>query len=107
MRALTEAAQTRLTLISGSRDDVFPTHYETRVSTPLSIPPSATQDYQSCSQPHFEHNFKHNLTQLADAIQQAGYTKLLVFDHTKAELNIPVVQCFIPGMPSKIPGQRT
>lgn len=105
MRALTEAAQTRLTLISGSRDDIFPEYYRNRSPSQYNDTPTPTKSYVKCYQPEYQQNFTQNISQLCKLIQAAGYERILMVEHTKKEIGIPVIQMFIPAMSSQLPGE--
>lgn len=106
MRALTEAAQSRLTLISGSRDDVFPERYQPRVAEDKIISACMEEaalnpqqkDFATCVAPDFATDFAANLSQILTALQQNGYQQIYLVDHTKPEFNLAVVQVFVLGM---------
>lgn len=111
-RALTEAAQSRLTLISGSRDDVFPERYYARVADDKVVAAVAQsqmhpqnsvakKDFAICVEPEFQANFVANLQQLLLVLQQNGYSQIYLVEHTKPEFNIAVVQVFVVGMQYK------
>lgn len=110
-RALTEAAQSRLTLISGSRDDVFPEHYNSRLSfdrlqaqraaaqTPQSK--KSPKDFATCVQPQFSNSFAANIKQILAKLVAAGTEHVYLVDHTKPQFKIAVVQVFVVGMRCK------
>jgi len=105
LRALTEAAQSRLTVISGSRDDVFLDHYQQRSSQiPDKQDAMGEKDYATCVQPDMAMDFGKNLQYLLQQLQTKGYTNVWMVNHTKPEFTIPVVHVFIPGM--KFTGSR-
>lgn len=99
-RALTEAAQSRLTLISGSRDDIFNDHYHKRFDF------DASQNQTACvvdfaddiAHRGARHNFSANLSALKKRLWSNGYKKIYLIKHTKQQIGIPVVHAFIPGM---------
>jgi len=102
-RALTEAAQSRLTLISGTRDDVFSDQYNNRTNFMYSKTEyEGKKDYQDCRQPDIQEKtkkyFQKDIQFLSQQLSRQGFNQILVVDHTKPELNIPVVQVFIPGL---------
>ncbi len=98
-RALTEAAQSRLTLISGSRDDVFLDHYQQRSTFSYSLADyQGKKDFKLCYQPDFENSFSANINQLIHSLSQQNYSQVFMVNHTKPDLGIPVVHLFIPGM---------
>jgi len=104
LRALTEAAQSRLTYISGSRDDIERRDYRRpEDETPaarrrregLGGPPSrrldatTTQDSESLND-----DVQWELAHL----QSAGLDQVIVVDLTVPEFNLPVVKVVIPGL---------
>ncbi|PIQ42926.1 MAG: hypothetical protein COV52_05415 [Gammaproteobacteria bacterium CG11_big_fil_rev_8_21_14_0_20_46_22] len=89
-RALTEAVQSRLTLISGSRDDVVDTLYEQKNQ---SINFKATIDYTTQSSMLFQ-SFKAMQTHLLASISHDIYRLV----YTKPDDAIAVVQLIAPGV---------
>jgi ribosomal protein S12 methylthiotransferase accessory factor len=118
LRALTEAAQSRLTMISGSRDDVYRTDYErTRNADTLSgirdelLTQSATRHFHDA--PNFEgETFADDLNYAIDRLKEVGIKQVVVVNLTKPMFQIPVVRVVIPGLetnddiPSFTFGQR-
>jgi len=99
--AITEAMQSRLTLITGTRDDVFPSFYQRRVSSDkkelLRLFPEGEKDYQNC--PNVLVNDIIELNQfLLNSLKKEGYQKVFCVNHIKLFLKIPVMQVFIPGL---------
>lgn len=114
LRALTEAAQTRLTMISGSRDDIEANDYNTSTSQNRNIDSPSThgsrsfQDILSWTFEHFEHDIDLILRKLNNVeLKQVGVVNL-----TKDDYQIPVVRVVVPGLegiddsPGYIRGQR-
>jgi YcaO-like protein with predicted kinase domain len=116
-RALTEAAQGRLTLIAGSRDDNLRDRYQ------------ETQEVQLRERAHERLSqagtrlFKLTPTQVHDtleadvgailaALRRAGIEQAVCVDLTKPEFGIPVVRVVVPGLetyhhvPGYLPGPR-
>jgi YcaO-like protein with predicted kinase domain len=117
-RALTEAAQIRLTYFSGVRDDLPPDDYAhgsrerlgaalidaaSAAAKPLSFaeaPSSDTEDLVTDLVVEIEH------------LRKSGFTRIVAVDLTRAKLGIPVVRVIIPGLeglytnPRYTPGQR-
>jgi ribosomal protein S12 methylthiotransferase accessory factor len=104
LRALTEAAQSRLTYISGSRDDIEKRDYrrpddempaERRRREGPGAPASrrfeatTTQDSQTLNE-----DLQWELARL----QAAGLDQVIVVDLTMSEFNLPVVKVVIPGL---------
>ncbi len=102
LRALTEAVQSRLTFLSGSRDDLFRERYSApkallagHVRRVEAAPASA--DFgarRSLSTPSFEGDLK----LLLDALQRAGIERAVAVDLTREEMGIPVVKIIAPGL---------
>lgn len=101
-RALTEVAQSRLTLISGSRDDVFPEKYYIRSEADRALIPEFSKptykDFTKCNQPEIKNTFAENIKETLSVLKKVGIDQVYMFDHTKAEIGVPVVQIFIVGM---------
>lgn len=117
-RALTEAAQARLTTISSSRDDVTRHDYEisrnpdmlARVRA-LLVEQSGTRDFRDA--PDFAGDtFDDDLRWLLERLTGAGITSVVGVDLTQPGFDLPVVRVVIPGLePSKlvpgyVPGPR-
>jgi YcaO-like protein with predicted kinase domain len=117
-RALTEAAQGRLTRISGSRDDLFGQVFDdsearrmaaaTRALF-LSHPPAVS----FLDMPTAEHEtVEEDVRWICDALQAAGFHQILVLDLTRPDLQIPVVRIVVPYLeamsevPGYVPGKR-
>ena len=117
-RALTEAAQSRLTMIAGSRDDVRVTAYHNSqdldvhdrfVASLRQNPPQRRFD----DTPTFHgETFAADIQWLLKKLATAGIHQVIAVDLTKPELDIPVVRVIIPGLeplyevPGYVPGQR-
>jgi YcaO-like protein with predicted kinase domain len=119
LRAMTEAAQSRLTLIAGSRDDVFRQEYQLaagaagfveqqRTLLKYSPPDRLFNKVPSASFP----TFNEDLDWLIDRLTGIGVERLMMVDLTKADFGIPVVRVVIPKLeafdevPSYSPGNR-
>jgi YcaO-like protein with predicted kinase domain len=114
-RAVTEAAQDRLTVITGARDDLRRRVYEP-VSEILARAQQAVfavrpardfADVPSRERDTLEEDVLWELEQL----QGAGIKEVVVVDLTKAEFQIPVVRVVIPGLEGPdgadhVPGRR-
>jgi len=100
-RALTEAAQCRVTYISGNRDDILPSYYQSRgqfktISTHDFT--NGIKSFSECYQPSFAGQFDENVKQLITALTDNGYQHIYQVEHTKADIGIPVVQVIVPGL---------
>jgi YcaO-like protein with predicted kinase domain len=113
-RALSEAVQTRLTYISGSRDDFMRQDYQQASNPDLlaeihaeltSEPPSMRlRDIPSLATDRFEDDVQ----VLLDRVRAVGIEQVVVVDLTRDDLGIPVARVLAPGLeaPGSIPGAR-
>ncbi|WP_170763123.1 YcaO-like family protein [Ruegeria lacuscaerulensis] len=118
LRALTEAAQTRLTYISGARDDLDPAEFTDQAKTErgsyvrdLIDGAAADQSFSDC--PTFvSGSFEEDLELLLDHLSKAGITQVVTVDLSRPEYDIAVVRAVIPGLeaphddPDYVPGVR-
>jgi len=98
-RALTEAAQSRLTFIAGSRDDLFPHEYESaaeEAAAAHTIVP--TLDFNLRDEPPLGRTFDEDLATALQLVSAAGFPRVIAVDHTRPEFGIPVVSVVVPGM---------
>jgi YcaO-like protein with predicted kinase domain len=118
LRALTEAAQSRLTHIAGSRDDAVRDEYlhfhdpqvlrDTRERLKIRRPPRSFRSGASFSADTCEDD----VVWLLEQLRGAGMNRVLMVDLTRSEFGIPVVRIIIPGLegshkvPGYIPGIR-
>lgn len=118
LRALTEAAQTRLTYISGARDDLEPEEFTPQASaertqyvrqlldqTVVSARFEGCPDYSSPS-------FEEDLSWLLGRLAGIGIRQVLTVDLSRPGLGVAVVRAVIPGLeaphddPDFVPGPR-
>jgi len=100
LRALTEAVQSRLTSIAGSRDDMFayatqanPDDLEVMMRAILDPPPRhplSTDDRSTDS-------LDDDLDVLLEAMRGAGLEQAAVVDLTREDVGVPVVRVVVPG----------
>lgn len=115
LRALTEAAQSRLTRIAGSRDDLTRQHYRTQspvdgVGTEGEAAPGARsfQEVPTWQGSTFDEDVAWELERL----RAAGCRQVVAVELTKPEFQLPVVRVLIPGLegcheaPGFVPGAR-
>ena len=118
LRALTEAAQSRLTFIAGSRDDLLSGAYGSgrdpdalrhwRERTRSEHPLRHFHEAPTSQGESFEEDVDWELKRLV----AAGLTQVVAVDLSRPEFRIPVVRVVIPGleplddMPGYIPGPR-
>jgi ribosomal protein S12 methylthiotransferase accessory factor len=99
-RALTEAAQSRLTFISGSRDDVFPSSYE-RATYVIRRRPGVTpgrMNFDKRPSPSPGSTFDEDLRQALRLLCGAGFRRVVAVELTRPEFGVPVVKVVVPGM---------
>ncbi|MBP2297744.1 YcaO-like family protein [Azospirillum picis] len=115
-RALTEAAQSRLTFIAGARDDMPRAEYERHLdpghharwkalivggsdggSDGAPGQPSLRRSFRTCptsTAPTIEADLAHQL----DRLRAVGIDEAVAVDLTKPEFGIPVVRVVVPGL---------
>lgn len=104
VNALNEAALSRVTTISGAREDIK--KFERNQKLPYSeykikyknwFDTSFTIDYQSIKNTALP-TIADDLTILCNKILKAGFNKVLMVDLSKEELILPVVKVLVPGV---------
>ncbi|SMH45216.1 YcaO-like family protein [Azospirillum agricola] len=103
-RALTEAAQSRLTFIAGARDDMPRTEYDRHLDPARHAQWKARiaggvglRDFTDCptsAAPTIEADLEHQLARL----RACGIDEAVAVDLTKPEFGIPVVRMVVPGL---------
>jgi ribosomal protein S12 methylthiotransferase accessory factor len=103
LRALTEACQSRLTVISGARDDLDGVSYrpaEERVARKrqeLACLDGALRPFAAV--PDFESDdFAADLHHLLHGLRAAGVTQVAAVDLTRPDMGLPVVRVVVPGL---------
>lgn len=104
LRALTEAAQSRLTMISGARDDLQRSRHELirapdvlaslRADVLAETPVRSFAEAPSWECPTLDGD----VTWLLERLQAAGYDQVVMVDLTHPGLQIPVVRMAVPGL---------
>lgn len=116
-RALTEAAQARLTVISGARDDFWRDAYEEwldpdRIQAIRGDISRAASTRRFADVPNFDgETFEDDMEQELESIKKAGVRRVVTVDLTKPEFELPVVRVIVPGLeasfdPGYTPGRR-
>lgn len=117
LRALTEAAQVRLTVISGLRDDLRRDSYE-QLLDPDKIAAIRQRISSSTAARHFHDVPDYNGETLEQDVEwelqcmgTVGVRRVVMVDLTKPEFRLPVVRVIVPGLeqivaPDYIPGRR-
>ena len=112
LRALTEAAQSRLTLIAGTRDDVVGEDYR-RARAPQSLIRERQAILQEPGKVPFDSvptavfpTVDEDVRFQLDRLREAGLDQAFAVDLTRPEVEIPVVRIVVPGLegPSDIAG---
>ena len=117
-RALTEAAQTRLTYIAGIRDDLLPAEYEEPPTAEIldlllnalgkESAPHLFREVPSFAADDLRQDLRWELKRL----RSVGITRAVAVDLTRPEFEIPVIRMVIPRLegdirhPHYTPGQR-
>ncbi len=110
-RAVTEAAQTRLTYIAGGRDDFFPFDYA-RATDPALMSELWTRLASPCDEPVLYDDLPQrssgpvdlgaDLEDIADRLRGAGRASIVVVDLTHPALGVPVVKVVVPGLATDV-----
>lgn len=105
LRALTEAAQTRLTWIAGSRDDLPRRMYQMARSSPLlarvraAVLDDRAERHDFSTLPRTVNDtVDADVAMALDAIEAVGQPSPIVVDLTRPELGIPVAKIIAPGL---------
>lgn len=101
VRALTEAAQSRLTLIAGSRDDRYPSLYSSACRTvPVTPdpPPIGHRPYDAGVEEVTPGEPMDEVAAVAERLSTLGIERLACIDLTRTKLGIPVVRLAAEGM---------
>lgn len=115
LRAVTEAAQSRLTFITGSRDDADRERYlhvRSREFVGRWRARIANTD-ASCVHYHSIPDFRHesldeDLALACDKLTNAGVEEIIAVDLTREEFEVPVARVIVPGLEplDEIPGYQ-
>ena len=99
-RALTEAAQTRLTYIAGARDDFFPIDYE-RATDPDLMADLWARLAAPCDEPvgfdELPSSPPRSLGHALEILVERVRGQVIVVDLTHPKLRVPVVKVIVPG----------
>ncbi len=104
-RAVTEAAQTRLTYIAGARDDFFPFDYA-RATDPELLADIWERVTGPCDEPVLfddlprptTRGLGEDLETIVDRLRAGGITSVVAVDLTHPALRVPVVKVLVPGL---------
>ncbi len=104
LRAITEAVQTRMTYISGARDDIYPWEFsESAMREKCSFARALidgdgpARDFRRC--PHQDaDSFEDDLSLLLAHLRRVGCDQVLRVDLTREDIGVPVVRIVVPGL---------
>jgi YcaO-like protein with predicted kinase domain len=111
LRALTEAVQSRLTLIAGSRDDLSRRDYRIDAAPPRRISRPA-RSFRSMPSRRTAATFNEDLEFIFERLRAVGVEQIVAVDLTHPYYAIPVVRAVVPGLegpdydPEYVPGLR-
>lgn len=103
-RALTEAVQSRLTYIAGSRDDLRARDYVEPPQNPIldlaiDIHEQRAKNRRFDDVPDFcSNSFEADLQQIVSCLEAAHFTEIVTVDLTRPSIGIPVVRVIVPGL---------
>jgi YcaO-like protein with predicted kinase domain len=112
-RAITEAAQARLTVIAGSRDDNPPSAYAatqglwaSQDSNSMAFSVPVTRPFSKMGYHQETSSFEGDIEVMLEVLREVGVDRVVVIDLTKEHIGIPVVKVVVPGFeaPSFVPG---
>jgi ribosomal protein S12 methylthiotransferase accessory factor len=96
-RALTEAAQSRLTCIQGGREDL-PDFVPPKGAPPVEARLGAGEPIRFDDLPSYRHSsVNEDVEFIVERMGKAGFEQIVVVDITRAEVGIPVVRVIVPG----------
>jgi len=104
LRALTEAAQARLTYISGSRDDIFRMDFQHSLSPDIRASVSARMEIRAPMRSfrniptYASETFESDVAWELERLCSSGVERAIVVDLTKPEFRIPVARVVIPRL---------
>jgi YcaO-like protein with predicted kinase domain len=104
LRALTEAVQSRVTFIAGSRDDMFRRDY-----TSLQLDEGQRVRWQELTRPAkfypfsmrssiASDTFEGDVSTILSRLASVGVKSVIVVDLSKPQIGIPVVKVIVPGL---------
>jgi YcaO-like protein with predicted kinase domain len=111
LRALTEAVQSRLTYISGSRDDLFRERFRTlqRMEKERTYAGGLTRagTRSFAAVPNIRNaTFNADLDAILARLRGADLGEVAVFDLTRKDVGVPVVKVLVPGLENDIHRDR-
>lgn len=103
-RAICEAIQIRVTMISGSRDDMFPRDYagfagrdvQVELVAEFATPAPAYPFTLPAAPP--AGSFEEDLQAILDALRAVGIESVVAVDLSRPDIGVPVVKVVVPGL---------
>ncbi len=99
--AICEAVQSRLALISGMRDDIFPEFYaqiqKDDLTTIKARKKNGMLDYANIQEKQGITTYDEALVFLKQSLKALGIEQIFIIDHSDKALKFPVIQMIIPG----------
>lgn len=99
-RALTEAAQSRLTIISGAREDILDSYYN-RTLNKLSGTPGEKK-FSEVKTIDFQQSFSEMMTLTINLLEKNNIHNLYLINLTKSYIGIPVVKVISPNLKNMV-----
>jgi YcaO-like protein with predicted kinase domain len=112
LRALTEAVQSRLTYISGSRDDLFPERFRAlqrmgkEAALERQMKRAGTHSFAAVPTVR-NATFNEDLDYILKRLQAAGLKEVAIFDLTRKDIDVPVVKVLVPGLENDVHHDRS
>jgi ribosomal protein S12 methylthiotransferase accessory factor len=102
-RALTEAAQARLTVISGARDDLGEAEYaapdpELQAQRRALVLDGAAPRPFSAAPRRVSDDLRDDAAHVLDRLRAVGVEEVFAIDLSKPDIGVPVVRAVIPGL---------
>jgi YcaO-like protein with predicted kinase domain len=98
-RALTEAAQSRLTVIAGSRDDTAAEYSkQTEMHKLGATTPNGSLDFAQVGDRLTSKKPLLDLELIYSRLNKAGFSVVIAVDHTRSDIKVPVVHAVVPGL---------
>lgn len=103
LRAVTEALQSRLVIISGARDDKFRYKRDMGIRLDRTATVEALERSSASAVPLAVRNeatatFEGDVARLIEKLSRVGHAQVVVFDLTRPQFDISVVRVVVPGL---------